>query len=217
MKHCVLIATAALVGMAAITRAQATTYTFRWVTPSSENTNLGLSYYESSSGITLTACGLTAPANLTLSATAGPDRYARKGASTDTGLGLTSGAGGPGMSDDGVQVDFANVLADAPHATVTMATSSLQSGEGRAIYDSNALLTVAGKSKTDGTLVEPLLTGSGSNGEPTVTVNLPDWGEYTYYTLMATGPAICNSEDILPGAVPVNGGATCFWGEPRRS
>lgn len=209
MKNGLLTATAALIGMTAITPAQATTYTFDWLTPSNANTVLGLSYSESSNGITLTAYGLTAPSNPKQPATAGPDLYAQNGGTGDTGLGLSTSTGGnPGMINDGVQVDFANALVAVPNATVTMAISGLQSGESWAIYGSNTQYTVAGNSKTDGALGEPLLSGSGSNADPTVTVTLPDWGQYSYYTLMSTGSAMCDNGDILLGAVTVNGGMT---------
>jgi hypothetical protein len=209
MKSGLLMAAAALLGIAAITPAQATTYTFGWLTLSNANTVLGLDYSESSNGITLTAYGLTAPANLTQPATAGPDLYAKNGGSGDTGLGLTTSTGGnPGMINDGVQVDFANALAAAPNATVTMRISGLQSGASWAIYGSNTLLTVVGDSKTDGALGQPLLSGSGRNSDPTATVNLPDWGEYAYYTLMSTGSTMCDSADILLGTVTIDGGVT---------
>jgi hypothetical protein len=215
MKNGLLLATAALLGITVTTPAGATTYTFGWITPSNANTVLGLDYSESSNGITLTAYGLTAPANLTQPGTAGPDLYAKSAGSGENGLGLSTNSDrNTGMINDGVQVDFANVLAAVPIATVIMAISGLQSGESWAIYGSNTLLTVAGASKTDGTLGEPLLSGSGSNADPTVTVTLPDWGEYTYYTLTATNPAICDSEDILLGAVTVGGGLTQSTPEP---
>lgn len=204
-----LLAAAALVGMTAAAPAQATTYTFDWVTASNANTDLGLSYSESSSGITLTAYGLTALASLTQPATAGPGLYAKNGGAGETGLGMaTDPAGDHEISaalNDGVQIDFSDALAIAPKATVTMAISSVQSGEGWALYGSNRLLTVAGNSKTAGTLGEPLLSGWGSNA----TVTLPDWGQYTYYTLLATGSGGCTPDaNILLGTVTVNGGLT---------
>jgi hypothetical protein len=70
MKNGLLMATAALLGMMAITPAQAATYTFDRVTPGNADTVLGLEHSESSNGITLTAFGLTEPANPTA---AGPD------------------------------------------------------------------------------------------------------------------------------------------------
>jgi hypothetical protein len=208
-----LLAVAALVGMTAITPAQASPVIFSWVTASNQNTVLGAVYAESNNGITLTAYGLTAPANLTQPATAGPDLYAKNGGSGETGLGMATDPGNDheisAALNDGIQVDFANALATAPNATVTMAISSVQSGEGWALYGSNTLLTVAGNSKTDGSLGEPLLSGSGSNADPTVSINLPDWGQYTYYTLMATDPGGCTPDaNILLGTVTINGGIT---------
>jgi hypothetical protein len=195
--------------MTAITPAQANSGIFSWVTSSNQNTVLGEAYAESNNGITLTAYGLTAPANLTQAATAGPDLYAKNGGPGDTGLGLTTSSGGnPGMINDGVQVDFANAIAAAPAATVNMAISGLQSGESWALYGSNTLYTVTGNSKTDGALGEPLLSGTGSNSDPTVSITLPDWGQYSYYTLMATNSVMCDSEDILLGTVTINGGTT---------
>lgn len=41
-----------------------------------------------------------------------------------------------------------------------MGIFSLQSGDGRALYSSNTLFTMAGNSKTDGALGELLLSGS---------------------------------------------------------
>jgi hypothetical protein len=67
-------------------------------------------------------------------------------------------------------------------------------GKDWAIYGSDMLLTLAGNSKTDGALGEPLISGIGSNSNPTVTVNLPDWGEYSYYTVMATDPGGCTPD-----------------------
>ena len=211
MKNGLLVA-AALVGMTSITPAHATSI-FTWVTPSNENTILGELYSESNNGITLTAYGLTAPTNLTQPATAGPALYAKNGGSGETGLGMATDPGNDheisAALNDGIQVDFANALAAAPNATVAMSISSVQSGEGWVLYGSNTLLTVAGNSKTDGSLGEPLLSGSGSNANPTVTINLPDWGQYTYYTLMATDPGGSNPDaNILLGTVTINGGIT---------
>jgi hypothetical protein len=211
-----LMATAAMVGMMAITPAQASTITFGWLTPSNENTVLGLSYSQTSGGVTLTAYGLTAPSNLTHPATAGPDLYAKDGGSGDSGLGLSTSTGGhPGMISDGIQVDFASALAALPNATVTMTIAGLQSGDSWAIYGSNTPLTVAGASKTDGNLGEPLLSGTDSKSAPTVTVDLPDWGEYTRYTLMSTGSGMCDSADILLGAVTINGTTTTTTSTPE--
>jgi hypothetical protein len=204
-----LLTTAVLAVMAAITPAQATTYTFGWVTPSNENTVLGLTYSETSNGVTLTAYGLTTPSNLAQPATAGPDLYAKSGGTGDTGLGLSTATGGnPGMINDGVQVDFADAISTAPNASATMTVSGLQSGDSWAIYGSNTQLTVEGSSKTDGALGEPLVSGTDTNGADSVTVNLPDWGEYTYYTLMSTGAPMCDTASILMGAVTINGTTT---------
>jgi len=199
--------------MAAITPAQATTYTFDWVTTSNANTLLGLSYSQTSNGVTLTAYGLTTPTNLTQPATAGPDLYAKNGGAGETGLGMANDPAGDheisAALNDGIQIDFSNAIAAAPKATVTMGISSDQSGEGWALYGSNTPLTVAGNSKTDGALGEPLLTGSGSNANPTGAITLPDWGQYTYYTLLATGTSPCDTDaNILLGTVTVSGATT---------
>jgi hypothetical protein len=176
-----------------ITPAQANTYVFGWVTTGNANTDLGLSYSQTSNGITLTAHGLTAPTTLTAPATAGPDLYAKNGGTGETGLGMTNDPGKDNeisaQRNDGIQIDFSNALAQAPNATVTMAIESVQSGEGWALYGSNTPLTVAGNSKSGGALGEPLAGGlGGSYTNATTTITLPDWGQYTYYTLMATDP-----------------------------
>jgi hypothetical protein len=200
----------ALAVMAAAAPAQASTLTFGWVTPGNQNTVLGLSYAQTVSGVTLTAYGLTAPANLTQAATAGPALYAKNGGSGETGLGMASDPAGDHEISvalhDGIQVDFSKALAATPNATVTMAISSDQAGEGWALYGSNTQLTVAGSSKTAGVLGEPLLSGSGSGYNPTTTITLPDWGQYTYYTVMATDPSgkDCDA-NVLLGAVTING------------
>ena len=199
MKNGLLTAMAVAMGMMAMRPAQATTITFGWVTASNQNTVLGLSYSQTSGGITLTAYGLTAPSNLNKPATAGPDLYAKNGGAGETGLGMaTDPANDHEISaglNDGIQVDFAQAIAAAPKGSATMAISSAQSGEGWAIYGSNTLLTVG----------QELASGWGSNSNPTVSVNLPDWGEYTYYTLMAQGATPCDDDaNILLGTVTVN-------------
>jgi hypothetical protein len=217
MKNGLLMATMALVGMT-ITPAQASTYTFGWVTNSNLNTDLGLLYSLSNNGVTLTAYGLTAPSTLTSPATAGPGLYTKNGGTGETGLGMATDPGNDheisAALNDGIQIDFSSALAAAPKATVTMVISSVQSGEGWALYGSNTLYTVAGNSKTDGALGEPLLSGAGgAYTNATTTITLPDWGEYTYYTLMATDTGGCGSSDanILLGTVTVNGGLTANY------
>jgi hypothetical protein len=212
MKNALLTTTLVLVGMA-ITPAQATTYTFSWVTPSNTNTDLGLLYSLSNNGITLTARGLTAPANLTNAAAAGPDLYAKNGGTGETGLGMATDPGGDheisAKLNDGIQVDFSDALSKAPNATVSMVIESAQVGEGWALYGSNTLLTVAGNSKSDGALGEPLLSGAANYPNATTSITIPDWGQYTYYTLMATD-ANCKTPlaNILLGTVTITPGTT---------
>ena len=211
MKKGFLIAMAALAAMTAAP-VHASTFTFGWVTPGDQNTVLGPSYSQTVNGLTLTVYGLTAPATLTAAATAA-SLYAKNGGAGETGLGLANDPAGDHEISvalrDGVQIDFSNALAATPNATVTMGISSDQAGEGWALYGSNTLLTVAGNSKTEGALGEPLLTGSGSSANPTTTVTLPDWGQYTYYTLMATDPGGKNCDaNVLLGAVTINGTTT---------
>jgi hypothetical protein len=199
MKNALLMAMAFVMGTMAIRPVQASTVAFNWVTPANENTVLGLSYSQTSNGITLTAYGLTAPSNLTQPATAGPDLYAKNGGAGETGLGMaTDPANDHEISaalHDGIQVDFAQAIAAAPKSPAAMMISSAQSGEGWEIYGSNTLLTVG----------QELASGWGSNSNPTVTVNLPDWGEYTYYTLLATGATPCDTDaNILLGTVTIN-------------
>ena len=189
MKNGILIATLALVGMT-VAPAQAGTYLFSWVTSANSNTDLGLLYALSNNGVTLTARGLTAPTNLTAAATAGPDLWAKNGGVGETGLGMAKDPGGDheisGKLHDGIQIDFSDALSKAPNATVTMVVSSSQAGEGWALYGSNTLLTVAGNSKSLGLIGEPLASGSANYLNASTSVTLPDWGQFTYYTLMAT-------------------------------
>jgi len=211
-----LLAAGILAVMMVVPQARAATYTFGWVTSSNENTVLGLTYSETNNGVTLTAYGLTAPSNLTHPAAAGPDLYAKNGGSGDTGLGLSTANGGnPGMITDGIQVDFASAISAAPNGSATMTVSGLQSGDTWAIYGSNTQLTVAANSQTEGAPGEPLASGTDKNGAASVTVNLPDWGQFTFYTLMSTGAPMCDTADILLGSVVINGGTTTTTQTPE--
>lgn len=212
MKNALFIAVASLLAIVT-TPAQASTYIFGWVTSTNANTNLGLSYSETVNGITLTALSLTAPSNLSKPATAGPDLYAQSGGTGDTGLGLV-----PQVANDGVQVDFADAIATLPNATAILTVAGLQSGESWAIYGSNTQLTVEGNSKTDGALGQPLASGTDKNGQATASVTLPDWGQYTYYTLMETGStsSMCMSQSgLLLGEVTISGGVTTTTQTPE--
>jgi len=211
MKSRLLTSTILLMGLA-ITPAHATTAIFNWVTSTNANTTLGLMDSLTNRGITLTAYALTAPSNLAKPATAGPDLYSKSEGAGETGLGMIHDPGGDNeissQINDGIQIDFANAIAKDPTAVVTMSIESVQAGEGWALYGSNTLLTVAGPSKTDGTLGEPLLSGVGPYANSTTNITLPDWGQYTYYTLLATSTTMCSNGDILLGAVDINGGPT---------
>jgi hypothetical protein len=86
-----------------------------------------------------------------------------------------------------------------------MAIGSAQPGEGWALYGSNTLYTVAGPSKSLGTLGEPLMSGSGTYTNNTVSINLPDWGQYSFYTLMATDASGADPKaNIVLGAVTIS-------------
>jgi hypothetical protein len=211
MKNGLITSTILLMGMA-ITPAHATTAIFNWVTATNANTTLGLMDSLTNGGITLTAYALTVPSNLAKPAAAGPDLYSKSEGAGETGLGLINDPGGDNeissQINDGIQIDFSNALAKDPKAIVTMSIGSVQAGEGWALYGSNTLLTVEGASKTDGTLGEPLVRGVGPYSNSTATVTLPDWGQYTYYTLLATSTTDCTNGDILLGIVTINGTST---------
>jgi hypothetical protein len=213
MKNGLTIATLALVGMT-VSPAQATTYTFNWVTPANSNTNVGLTESVTSNGITLVAYGLTAPADLTKAATAGPALYAKNGGLGETGLGMAVDPEGDheisAALRDGIQIDFSDALAKLPNATVTMQVSSSQAGEGWKLYGSNTLYTVETSSKTLGFLGEPLLSGSANYANASYSFNLPNWGQFSYYTLMAYDPTPkdCSSANILLGTVTMSGSYT---------
>lgn len=207
MKKGLLSAALVLLGVA-ITPAQANTYTFGWVTTLNANTNLGLSYALTSGSITLTAYGLTVNAGVTNAATAGPDLYAKNDGAGETGLGMTNDPGKDNeisaQLNDGIQIDFSNAIKNAPNANVTLSIGSVQSGEGWALYGSNTLYTVACSSMSLGALGEPLLAGVGPYANATDTVTLPDWGQYDYYTLMATDPGGSNPlANIVLGTVTI--------------
>ena len=205
MKKALLIASAIFLGITAVP-SQASTILFTWVNSGNSNTNVGNSYSQTSSGITLTAYGLILNGSVTSPANAS-GLYAKNGGSGETGLGMSVDPGGDheinASIHDGIQIDFSSVLAAQPNATVTMGISSAQTGEGWALYGSNTLLTVDGPSKTQGLLGEPLLTGTGTNSNPTTSITLPDWGQYSYYTLMATGTA--PDANVLLGTLTITG------------
>src|SRR5579872_5738003 len=155
MKNALIIAAVTLLGIAG-TPARANTIVFSWVTAGNSNTNLGLSYSQTVSGLTLTAYGLTEGASLTTPATAGPGLFAKNGGVGETGLGMSTDPAGNNEINaavkDGIQIDFSNALAAQPNGTVTMTVGSAQANEGWALYGSNTLLTIAGNSKTQGAL-----------------------------------------------------------------
>jgi len=196
MKNAILTTTMLLAGMA-ITPAHAATILFTWVAPSNANTSLGTSANFTSGGITLTAYALPG-----VNQNPAPALYAKSEGTGETGLGLTNDPGNDNEisanTDDGIQIDFANALTKAPNATVTLAIGSVQSGEGWALYGSNTEAT------NTGSIGKELLSGS-ATGNPVQTVTLPDWGEYTYYTLLATDPANCTPlANIVLGTVTLD-------------
>jgi hypothetical protein len=176
------------------TPAHATTILFNWVTTTNANTSLGSSASITSGGITLTAFALPG-----VNQTPAPTLYAKNGGTGETGLGLTNDPGGDNeisaKTDDGIQIDFADAITKDPTGPVTLSIGSVQSGEGWALYGSNTQAT------NTGSIGKELLSGS-ATGNPVQTVTLPDWGEYTYYTLLATDPANCTPlANILLGTV----------------
>ena len=206
MKYGLMTAMAALAAMTAAMPVQAGALAFGWVTPGNANTSLGLSYSQTNSGVTLTAYGLTASAGLTQPASAGPSLYAKNGGAGETGLGMATDPAGDheisAAAHDGIQIDFAQALAASPKNAASLMISSAQSGEGWAIYGSNTLYTIAGL------FGQPLLSGVGGS-HPSVTVTLPDWGQFTYYTLMSTDPGGCEPDaNIVLGTVTIPGPVT---------
>jgi hypothetical protein len=159
----------------------------------------------------LTAYALMGPSNLAKPAIAGPATHPKSEGAGETGLGMIDNPGGDNeMSsqiNDGIQIDLSKALAKDLTASVTIGIESLQAGAGRAHYGSNTLLAVGGWSKTGGTLGERLLNGGGPSAKST-TITLPDWGEYTSYTLLATSATDCSNGDILLGTVGISGGST---------
>jgi hypothetical protein len=191
-----IFTTTMLLGLA-ITPAHATTILFPWVTSSNANTTLGTSASFTSGGITLTAYALPG-----VNQNPAPALYAKSDGTGETGLGLTNDPGKDNeisaKTDDGIQIDFSNALSKAPNATVTLQIGSVQSGEGWALYGSNTLAS------NTGSIGKELLSGSATSN-PVQTVNLPDWGVYTYYTLVATDPANCTPlANILLGTVTID-------------
>ena len=207
-----VLAAIAVMGMA-VSGAQASTFTFPFVTLANANTDLGLSASFLSNGMQLLVYGLTAPADLNKPATGGPNLYAKNGGVGETGLGMAVDPENDheisAQLHDGIQVDFSDPLSKLSNATVTMVINSSQPGEGWAIYGSNTKLTVAGNSKTMGWLGEPLISGTGTYANSSTTVTLPYWGQYTYYTLMATDPQGSNPlANVLMGTITLTGTVT---------